>query len=153
MVTLPETNKAPEDRPSQSETIVFQTSIFGCENVSSREGIVQIYWRFLRRNRSIDIRDAQHTIGEIGDGSTLKKGVIKREGSEISLGLGFFGPPKKTCFLSCLKRAHCITNRPKNVFWKAKSKKKYDTKMTSTLEVKPTIKWHKIPELLIVNPY
>ena len=30
-VTLPETNIAPEDRPSQKETIVFQSSIFRCE--------------------------------------------------------------------------------------------------------------------------
>ena len=29
--TLPETNIAPENRPSQKETIVFQPSIFRCE--------------------------------------------------------------------------------------------------------------------------
>ena len=37
-VTLPETNIAPENRPSQKETIVFQPSIFR-DYVSFREGI------------------------------------------------------------------------------------------------------------------
>ena len=32
-------NIAPENGPSQKERIVFQASIFGCENVSFREGI------------------------------------------------------------------------------------------------------------------
>ena len=32
------TAKAPENRPSQKETIVFQPSIFRCENVNFREG-------------------------------------------------------------------------------------------------------------------
>ena len=37
--TLPETNMAPENRPSQKETIVFQPSIFRCKQaVSGREG-------------------------------------------------------------------------------------------------------------------
>ena len=31
MITLPETNVAAENRPSQKETIVFQPSIFRCE--------------------------------------------------------------------------------------------------------------------------
>ena len=31
----------PENRPSEKETIVFQPSIFGCENVSFREGSYQ----------------------------------------------------------------------------------------------------------------
>ena len=35
--TLPQTNIAPENRPSQKETIVFQPSIFSCY-VSFREG-------------------------------------------------------------------------------------------------------------------
>ena len=35
--TLPETNVAPESRPSQKERIVFQPSIFRCD-VSFREG-------------------------------------------------------------------------------------------------------------------
>ena len=34
---LPETNIAPENRPSQKETIVFQPSIFRCFD-SFREG-------------------------------------------------------------------------------------------------------------------
>ena len=38
-VTLPETNIAPENRPSQKETIVFQTSIFR-GYVSFREGTI-----------------------------------------------------------------------------------------------------------------
>ena len=40
LYTLPETNKfAPEKRPSQKETIVFQPSIFRCQlAVSFREG-------------------------------------------------------------------------------------------------------------------
>ena len=38
--TLPETNIAPENRPSQKEpTVVFQPSMFRC-HVSFREGIV-----------------------------------------------------------------------------------------------------------------
>ena len=37
LYTLPETNIAPENGPSQKETIVFQPSIFRCENVSFRE--------------------------------------------------------------------------------------------------------------------
>ena len=36
-LTLPETNVAPENRPSQRK-LVFQPSIFRCENVSFREG-------------------------------------------------------------------------------------------------------------------
>ena len=37
-LTLPETNIAPENRPSQKETIVFQPSNFSCELlVSGRE--------------------------------------------------------------------------------------------------------------------
>ena len=36
--TLPKTNIAPENRPSQEETIVFQPSIFRSENVGFREG-------------------------------------------------------------------------------------------------------------------
>ncbi len=36
--TLPEIHIATENRPSQKETIVFQPSIFRCENASFREG-------------------------------------------------------------------------------------------------------------------
>ena len=41
------TAKAPENRPSQKETILFQPSIFRCENVSFREGSPQknLVWR------------------------------------------------------------------------------------------------------------
>ena len=49
--TLPETNQnAPENRPSQKETIVFQPSIFRCKlAVSFREGrkSKSIKWLFL----------------------------------------------------------------------------------------------------------
>ena len=42
-VTLPKTNIAPENRPWEKETIVFQPSIFRCENVSFRVGICLLY--------------------------------------------------------------------------------------------------------------
>ena len=40
--TLSKTNIAPENRPSQKETIVFQPSIFGCELLVS-ERVYNIY--------------------------------------------------------------------------------------------------------------
>ena len=38
LLTLPKTNIAPENRPSQKETVVFQPSIFRCEHVSFQGG-------------------------------------------------------------------------------------------------------------------
>ena len=49
-ITLPETNIATENRPSQKETIVFQPSIFRCY-VSSQEGVFYTKFRkFLWKN-------------------------------------------------------------------------------------------------------
>ena len=51
--TLRKTNIAPENGPSQKETIVFQPSIFRGENVSSREGIYSMAI-FTEKNRGRD---------------------------------------------------------------------------------------------------
>ena len=44
-ITLPETNIAPTRKLTQKETIVFQPSIFRCENVSFREGKFSFIFR------------------------------------------------------------------------------------------------------------
>ena len=41
--TLPETDQNPENMPSQKETIVFQPSIFRCENLSFSEDNLQTF--------------------------------------------------------------------------------------------------------------
>ena len=40
--TLPRTNVAPENRPSQKETIVFQPSIFRCKLLVSGRVVVKV---------------------------------------------------------------------------------------------------------------
>ena len=46
-ITLPETNIAPTRKLTQKETIVFQPSIFRCENVSFREGKFSFIFRVI----------------------------------------------------------------------------------------------------------
>ena len=53
--SLKETAKAPENRPFQKETIVFQPSIFGCY-VSFREGIcLFFFWGVLNTSVSLKL--------------------------------------------------------------------------------------------------
>ena len=47
LVTLPETNISPENRPGPKRKVIFQPSIFRGENVSFREGILIILFFFL----------------------------------------------------------------------------------------------------------